>query len=64
VSQALHHHYLTQHFLNTFADVFAESEAKWMKNSSRRGKDEGWGQFVGGLGVEFAYYQLSVSVSV
>ena len=26
VSQALHRHHLTQHFLNTFADVFADSE--------------------------------------
>jgi hypothetical protein len=25
LSQALHHHYLNQHFLNTFADVLADS---------------------------------------
>ena len=25
LSQALHHHYPIQHFLNTFADVFADS---------------------------------------
>lgn len=24
MSQALHRHYLTQHFFNTFADVFAD----------------------------------------
>jgi len=40
MSQALHHHYLTQHLSNTFADGFADSQkpsygaktAKWQIN--------------------------------
>lgn len=40
MSQALHHHYLTQHFLNTFADVFADSCRVFCRVSERIGINE------------------------
>jgi hypothetical protein len=37
MSQALHHHYPTQHFPNTFADVFADSHGRELASSLSAG---------------------------
>src|SRR5690348_17037894 len=35
MSQALHHHYLNQHFSNTVADAFADSEGRRLHGATR-----------------------------